>query len=216
MPESGSHRREGSGRLPGGSSRRGVGGSGRLGDGSDEGSSRMQQYMRHYRTADTLFVEHEEADELFVLRSGRLSVRKGGHEIAVIEKKGAFVGELSLLLGMPRSATVVTLMESDLIVIPGEALDKAMEKDPAMAINLARLLAQRLVDTSKRLGTMNVTLDKLKETCDGLFTKHRKELSAARDWTDVSETRKRMLSALNKLQNAVREASQRAGIPLDV
>lgn len=216
MSGSGSQQGDGSGRLPGGSSRRSGGGSGRMGEGSEEGSRRMQQYMRHYRTADTLFTEHEVAVELFVLRSGRLSVRKAGIEIATIEKKGAFVGELSLLLGMPRTATVVALMESDLIVIPGEALDKAMEKDPAMAINLARLLAQRLVDTSKRLGGMNTTLEKLKVTCDGLFSKHRKELSLARDWTDISETRMRMLSALSKLQNAVRDASKSAGITLDV
>ena len=216
MSGSGSQQGGGSGRLPGGSSRRGVGGSGRMGEGSEEGSRRMQQYMRHYGTSDTLFTEHEVAVELFVLRSGRLSVRKDGIEIATIEKKGAFVGELSLLLGTPRTATVVALMESDLIVIPGEALDKAMEKDPAMAINLARLLAQRLVDTSKRLGGMNTTLEKLKGTCDGLFSKHRKELSLVRDWTDISETRMRMLSALSKLQNAVRDASKSAGIPLDV
>lgn len=216
MAGHGSQRSGGSGRLGDGSSRRRAAGSGRLGGGDDDGSSRMAQYLRHYGTADTLFSEHEEADNLFVLRSGRLSVRKGGHEIATIEKKGAFVGELSLLLGMPRTATVVALMESDLIVIPGEALDKAMEKDPVMAINLARLLAQRLVDTSKRLGSMNTTLGQLKTTCDGLFAKHRSELSQARDWTDISETRMRMLSALNRLQNAVREASQRVGIPLDV
>lgn len=63
--------------------------------------------------------------------------------------EGDFFGELSLLDGRPRTATVTTLVPSVLVILKQSFLMPFMKENPTIAIRLLHILAHRLraVDT---------------------------------------------------------------------
>jgi small-conductance mechanosensitive channel/CRP-like cAMP-binding protein len=92
--------------------------------------------------------EGEAGDSLFVVARGRVQVSAlvphGGPDlpIAVIEA-GDYFGEMSLLTGAPRSATVRTLEDCDLLVLSRDTLRPVLVRDPAAAERLTQAMAQR-------------------------------------------------------------------------
>ncbi|HXI07966.1 MAG: Crp/Fnr family transcriptional regulator [Bradyrhizobium sp.] len=79
---------------------------------------------------------------LYVLIEGRLEVIKGDAVVAVITEPGAVLGEMSVLLDKPHTATVRAAQDATLYEIDDAAA--FLRKQPAVAILIARLLAQRL------------------------------------------------------------------------
>jgi small-conductance mechanosensitive channel/CRP-like cAMP-binding protein len=90
----------------------------------------------------------ESGDSLYVVVSGRVQVltasREGGPEWALATlRPGDYFGEMSLLTGAPRSATVRALEDTDLLVLDREALRPLLVSDPAAAERLSETLAKR-------------------------------------------------------------------------
>lgn len=79
---------------------------------------------------------------ILVLVSGRLRVLHGDAELALIDRPGAFVGEVGGLLGTARTADVVAAEDSVVRTI-GEP-EAFFAAHPAVALELARQLAGRL------------------------------------------------------------------------
>jgi CRP/FNR family transcriptional regulator, cyclic AMP receptor protein len=90
------------------------------------------------------FVLHEGSTtgHLFVLIEGRLEVVKGDTVIADITEPGAVVGEMSVLLDQPHTATVRAASDSTIYEFSDAA--SFLHGQPALALLIARLLAQRL------------------------------------------------------------------------
>ncbi len=65
---------------------------------------------------------------------------------------GALIGELGLIDGQPRSATVRAVTEVDMAVLEREALTRMMNEQPTVA---CQLLARVLADVSQRLRATN-------------------------------------------------------------
>jgi len=87
-------------------------------------------------------------DSLFVIAEGRVEVAvqpAGGgpaRVLAVIEA-GDYFGEMSLLTGAPRSATIRTLVDTDLLVLTRDALRPVLLTDPSAAERLSQTLGKR-------------------------------------------------------------------------
>ena len=79
---------------------------------------------------------------LFVLIAGRLEVIKGDTIVASITEPGAVVGEMSVLLDQPHTATVRAA--SDSVVYEFDDAASFLRDQPAVALLIAQLLAQRL------------------------------------------------------------------------
>jgi len=79
---------------------------------------------------------------LYVLFEGRLEVIKGDAVVANITEPGAVLGEMSVLLDTPHTATVRAAQDSTVYEIDDAA--SFLRKQPAVAIIIARMLAQRL------------------------------------------------------------------------
>jgi CRP-like cAMP-binding protein len=79
---------------------------------------------------------------LYVLIKGRLEVLKGDTVVANIVEPGAVVGEMSVLLDKPHTATV--RVAEDSTVYEFENAASFLRDQPAVALLIARLLAQRL------------------------------------------------------------------------
>ena len=79
---------------------------------------------------------------LYVLIEGRLEVIKGDTVVATITEPGAVLGEMSVLLDKPHTATVRAA--SDSVVYEIDDATGFLRKQPGVALLIARMLAQRL------------------------------------------------------------------------
>ncbi|CAH0313851.1 mechanosensitive ion channel family protein [Roseomonas sp. CECT 9278] len=89
----------------------------------------------------------EQGDSLFLLAEGVLEVRiagADGSEVAVDRlHPGAVFGEMSLLTGQPRSATIVALTDALAFRLTREAIDPVLRARPALLEGLTAIMAAR-------------------------------------------------------------------------
>ena len=97
------------------------------------------------RAGDWLFREGEPGDRMFVVRSGRLDVvsEEDGDVLRRIGR-GEVVGELALLTGSPRSASVRAHRDSELLAVAREDFDDLLRKDEEFALALMRAIGEKL------------------------------------------------------------------------
>lgn len=105
----------------------------------------------------SLVRQGETSDILHVIVSGRVRVVESpddpSHTEMVLAELGAgeVVGELGVLTGMPRSATVVASESVRTLCIPGGDFLRVVQGAPALATSLLQVLARRIYDTDRRL-----------------------------------------------------------------
>ncbi|MBI5642262.1 MAG: mechanosensitive ion channel family protein [Deltaproteobacteria bacterium] len=89
----------------------------------------------------------ETGSTCYFIKSGSADVMardpSGADNLVTTLRQGDFFGEMSLLTGEPRSATVVAREESVCIVICSEVFHSIFKEDPGMAEQLSGLLSKR-------------------------------------------------------------------------
>lgn len=99
------------------------------------------------RAGDVLFTQGDPGDSLYVMVTGRAAVLVGppGSERQVNEVgAGELVGELSLLTGEPRSATVAALRDSELYRVDADAVERHLLSEPTIVRSVMASLARRV------------------------------------------------------------------------
>jgi CRP/FNR family transcriptional regulator, cyclic AMP receptor protein len=81
----------------------------------------------------------------FILVSGSADVLRGGKRLATLGP-GDVVGELSLIDGEPRSATVKATSDLEVLQLDGRDLNKLFKKVPSVVRKLLEALAGRVRD----------------------------------------------------------------------
>jgi hypothetical protein len=103
-----------------------------------------------FRAGDVIIRESEAGDTAYVIEAGEVEVRRGS---AILGRLGAgqWFGEMSVLLGEPRSATIVAVSDGRARRVTRQAFEQALADDPAHALEVMRQLAGRLRETDRRL-----------------------------------------------------------------
>jgi CRP-like cAMP-binding protein len=86
--------------------------------------------------------ENDPGDSLFLVGRGSLHVFVGGAPVGGLGE-GDIFGEMSLLTGEPRRATVVSAGEARLIEVEKSDLEPVLRSDPALIGRLSDILARR-------------------------------------------------------------------------
>jgi len=111
---------------------------------------------------ETLFRQGDIGDGLYILINGRLRLfveREGKEEVIDEIVRGEIVGEISLLTGEPRSATVRAIRDSNLVKFSIEACHKIVENHPSVMFHLAKIIARRLGARNRpRVGSLICSL----------------------------------------------------------
>ena len=101
----------------------------------------------HYGHGERLVRQGEAGDSLFVIAEGSavVAVRdEGGRQREVARlSEGDFFGEMSLLTGAPRSATVSALEDLRVVVLPSRGLKPLLERRPDLARQIAEMVETR-------------------------------------------------------------------------
>jgi predicted acylesterase/phospholipase RssA/CRP-like cAMP-binding protein len=102
------------------------------------------------RAGEVVIRQGDPADRLYLVRSGRLRVlvdQDDGLRVVRELGAGAAIGELSLLTGAPRSATVQAVRDSELLELDAEVFHMLLERDSGLAVAVARVLAAQLQES---------------------------------------------------------------------
>ena len=98
--------------------------------------------------------EGEETREMFIIREGRIEILKqvGGHEVRLATlERGSFFGEMSLLEGLPRSATARAIGKTELVVLRPGSLLVQIRRDPTFAFELLQQMSRRVRELNDKL-----------------------------------------------------------------
>src|SRR6266704_397424 len=115
--------------------------------------------------AEVIVREGAPGVSMYIIKSGLVEVRKKdpttGFDFLVAQlSEGAAVGEMSLLTGKPRSATVTTVQPTVVFTLTRADFRNLLTQHPEISLGLARILAERLEDATKQVGIEYVNLFK--------------------------------------------------------
>ena len=113
-----------------------------------------------YRKDNMILIEEEIGSTMFVILNGRVKISRisddGREVILSILGEGDFFGEMSILDGETRSANVVTLEDSEILVIRREDFLQMLHDFPQIAINLLKELAHRLRKSDSQIKSLSL------------------------------------------------------------
>jgi CRP/FNR family cyclic AMP-dependent transcriptional regulator len=116
--------------------------------------------QQRYPARTVIVAQGDESSDLFLVVDGRLRVSSSnanGDEVVLsIMGPGDVFGEMALLDGEPRSATVTTLEACQLLVIEARAFHALLRRMPALSASLMKVMARRIRDLTDR--TQDVAL----------------------------------------------------------
>ncbi len=81
--------------------------------------------------------------EFFVLLAGEADVRRDGRKMRTLGP-GDFFGEIALIAKTPRTATVTSTTDVELLVITAQSFRTLLDHQPAIASKVLAALAERL------------------------------------------------------------------------
>jgi len=108
---------------------------------------------KHLAPDEVLFLAGDPGDGFYRLDAGLLKVSiaspTGAERILAVLGPGAIVGDLAIIDGLPRSASVSALRECKLRFVSRKAFEIFASKEPEIYLYLAKILATRLRDTDQ-------------------------------------------------------------------
>lgn len=110
-----------------------------------------------FRPGERLCEQGERGDSAYIILSGEadIVVRTPTGEQAVAKvRKNDMVGEIAILIDVPRTASVVAVDELTALSVSKESFLKLMSHFPEMALEVTRVLAQRLERTTRQLAEL--------------------------------------------------------------
>src|SRR3989304_6278282 len=111
-----------------------------------------------YKDGEVIFHKDDPGSSLFILKSGLVKIsindKKGNEYILKIMYPFDFFGEMALLDGQSRSATVTSLEKSAALIIKREHFISLIEKHPQIALSIMTVLSRRLRKTDEKIGNL--------------------------------------------------------------
>jgi CRP/FNR family transcriptional regulator, cyclic AMP receptor protein len=108
-------------------------------------------------SGEVLLAEGARTGRLYILLVGEVDILKGEVEIDTVSEPGALFGEISALLDTPHMATVKA--RSDARVVRIENAAAFLREHPDLALDIARLLAERLTSVVGYLADLKRQFD---------------------------------------------------------
>lgn len=114
--------------------------------------------LQIFMKGETLVREGDSGESLFVIRQGQVRIEKtveGGRTTTIANMgKGEFFGEMSLLTGEPRTASIVAQEETEVVVVNKDAFAPVLTADAGILVGLSGALEARVKNTAERLAEL--------------------------------------------------------------
>src|SRR3970040_745761 len=117
---------------------------------------------RGYPKNSVILFEDDPGDALYVVVTGLVKVvligEDGREVILSVLREGDFFGEMALIDDEPRSAHVIAMEDSNLIVLRREDFQRRMQETPSIELGMLRAMSRRLRHADDKIGGL-VLLD---------------------------------------------------------
>ncbi|MDP8241316.1 MAG: Crp/Fnr family transcriptional regulator [Candidatus Hatepunaea meridiana] len=168
---------------------------------------------RKFGKNSMIIFEDDVGNSLFIIKKGRVKISRieedGSEAILAILGEGDFFGEMAVIDGLTRSASVTSIDEIELLMIRRTDFMEIMENIPKIAITLLKELAGRirksdhhirslsLLDAKGRVGTTLIRLaEDIGKAKDGYVVIE--ELPLQRDLSNIAGTSRETISRVIK------------------
>ncbi len=115
--------------------------------------------IEFYGNGELIVQENEKGDSMYIIRSGACQALKvDGHnktELLSTMQQGDFFGEIGLLTGERRTATIKTIEDTSLIVIDKKMFSFVLDESPLISEEIARVVLERQQKKGVLLEKMN-------------------------------------------------------------
>ncbi|MGH8246586.1 MAG: cyclic nucleotide-binding domain-containing protein, partial [Gammaproteobacteria bacterium] len=96
------------------------------------------------RAGQKLFSAGDKGEDLYFVLGGRLRAVSADGRVLSEMARGESIGEIAILTGEPRTATVMAVRDSELVRVSRRAFDEIVEKYPQVMHTIARIVVRRL------------------------------------------------------------------------
>jgi CRP/FNR family transcriptional regulator, cyclic AMP receptor protein len=120
----------------------------------------IKNKLLRFEEGDLLFKRGDNTRDMYIIRSGYVRVmgyKQGQHYLITELGKGHYVGEMSFLTGVPRSATVVAGTSVLVSMITSDLLNQEEIGLSSWAVSIAKVLVRRIRKTTEMLGNYLLT-----------------------------------------------------------
>jgi CRP-like cAMP-binding protein len=126
--------------------------------GIDVDTESLDDFTKSYPPGAIICKQGDVGAEMYVLVAGKIAIEIMGEQVASIDEPGACIGELALLLGQKRSATMRSVHNTMLTVIHRSNLKGVCEAQKDFMKNITLTLARRVSSATTTLATILETL----------------------------------------------------------
>lgn len=111
--------------------------------------------FKTFEADETICRIGDPGDKMYIIISGEVNVvvkaKESDNETVIATLgSGDYFGEMSLLTGEPRSATVVTTQPSEMFILNKSDFDIIVERFPSITLSMGKIMSQRLRDTLQK------------------------------------------------------------------
>jgi CRP/FNR family transcriptional regulator len=111
---------------------------------------------RSFQRNETIFLEGSQGDVMYVIRSGRVLIKRehsGGRTIALTEMgPGDLFGELAIFDKEARSATAECIEPTKVVALTSGDVSRVLTRNPEIAVKLLQQLSRRIRAANSRIG----------------------------------------------------------------
>ncbi|MFH0733306.1 MAG: cyclic nucleotide-binding domain-containing protein [bacterium] len=101
--------------------------------------------IKVFKKGEIICNEGDNNYDFYIVMDGTVGIYKGNVLIKEFSKKGTIIGEMSVILKLPRTATIRAVTDISLLVLNAD-LDQLMQKNPDIIKKIIKNLAERLRD----------------------------------------------------------------------
>ena len=110
--------------------------------------------FKHFDEGEPVVQIGEPGDCMYIVISGQVKViipkQDGEDTIIAYLGNGDYFGEMALLTGEPRSASVITTQEAEMFMLHKNDFEIIVEKFPSITLSMGKIMSQRLRDTLQK------------------------------------------------------------------
>ena len=143
----------------------------------------FKRFGKVYEPGDTLCVEGEIGEEMFIIQSGEVRIHKKVRDketTLAILKAGDFFGEMSIIDNETRSASATAENECKIIILSRDIFESQIKTNPKIIMSILRKMSERLRQADRQIkallmrdnnsrvtGTLLLLLSKYGKSGDG-------------------------------------------------
>ncbi|MFA5901761.1 MAG: Crp/Fnr family transcriptional regulator [Hyphomicrobium sp.] len=99
--------------------------------------------VKHFDAGQRIFLEHDPADAMYVVRSGAVDVISFGAVLEQVGEGGVF-GEMAIINNAPRAAAALASQPTEVAVIDKPTFLSLIADEPEFGVRVMEIMAERM------------------------------------------------------------------------